>query len=402
MPLDFEIVDVAEGEKEIHVFDVDRPQDRHLAYAIDRNRKKILFYPRDDFVVPIVTLNGFRSLPDEFSERGYIKAGLMYYLDKKFKEQNVYRFFISKTDADSIRKVRDGYRAIMSYSSLQWIKNKLTQMSNEAKAERSQVVDEFFAKTYPRKYSSTTVSAARRASHVVKNLDESIIEHLGPDDQNQIFDFIEILLKKRYKSVTHKRRLFRSAKLKVDDIAVSEVLNEFEELLDQNPNETKWGKFLEKNLYLLDSKYVSVIPQLNVVLAGARKVDFGLVDSNGFLDLFEIKKPTTPLFAARQDRGNHYWNTEAVKAITQAEKYLFNAERKASSLTEDIKREVELSVSVKKPRAFLIIGMTSQLDSEAKKDDFRVLRMSLKNVEIILYDELFERLKNQKNKIYIE
>jgi len=28
--------------------------------------------------------------------------------------------------------------------------------------------------------------------------------------------------------------------------------------------------------------------------------------------------------------------------------------------------------------------------------------MSLKNVEIVLYDELLERLKNQKKKIYVE
>ena len=47
------------------------------------------------------------------------------------------------------------------------------------------------------------------------------------------------------------------------------------------------------------------------------------------------------------------------------------------------------------------MGANAQLDSLEKEEDFRVLRQSLKNIEVILYDELLERLKNQKNKIYL-
>ena len=47
------------------------------------------------------------------------------------------------------------------------------------------------------------------------------------------------------------------------------------------------------------------------------------------------------------------------------------------------------------------MGTNAQLDSLEKEEDFRVLRQSLKNIEVILYDELLERLKNQKNKIYL-
>ena len=35
------------------------------------------------------------------------------------------------------------------------------------------------------------------------------------------------------------------------------------------------------------------------------------------------------------------------------------------------------------------------------KNDFRILRDSLKNVEIILYDELLERFKNLKNRTFV-
>ena len=100
------------------------------------------------------------------------------------------------------------------------------------------------------------------------------------------------------------------------------------------------------------------------------------------------------------DRGNYYWHAETVKAIVQAEKYLYNAERKASTLADDIRREERIDVKVIKPRAILIIGHSNQLDDDNKKEDFKVLRKSLKNIEIVLYDELVEGMENQKNKYY--
>lgn len=402
MPLDYEEIEVSEDIEEVYVFDVEHPEKRHLAYRIDKSAVQIEFFPREEFVVSRVLLEGFKTLPAEFSEKGYIKAGLMYYFNKKLGERGVNDFIISTKRKDSFRATDKRKRMILSYASLKWLKEHITDIINESKAEKSALVDEFFAGKFPSKYKARSESASRRAAKVVRYLDETIVEHLGTDDQDRVFDFVETLLRTRYTTASRKRRLFAAAKLKVDDIAVGEVLSEFEQLLHENPHETKWGSFLEKNLYLLDSKYVEVVPELNVVLAGARKVDFGLVDAQGFLDIFEIKKPSTKLLSSKTDRGNFYWSPDAVKAITQAEKYLYNAERKAANLAEDIQREGRIAVSVIKPRAFLLIGMSKQLDSDQKVEDFRILRMSLKNVEIILYDELLERLKNQKSKIYVE
>lgn len=112
--------------------------------------------------------------------------------------------------------------------------------------------------------------------------------------------------------------------------------------------------------------------------------------------MFEIKKPTTPPLYKNTDRGNYYWHTETVKAITQAEKYLFESERKEPVLSEDIKRENNEDVEVIKPKVFLVIGSSEQLDKNNMKEDFRILRESLKNVNIILYDELYERFKYLK------
>ena len=101
------------------------------------------------------------------------------------------------------------------------------------------------------------------------------------------------------------------------------------------------------------------------------------------------------------DRGNYYWHADTVKAIIQAEKYLYASERKAIMLSEDIKRETNENVDVVKPKTYLIIGTSSQLVNDNMKNDFRILRESLKNIEIILYDELLERFKNLKDRTFV-
>jgi hypothetical protein len=327
---------------------------------------------------------------------------LTYYFNKKLEEQRVRKFIISREKQDSIRKQGSDFKLTLSYDSFRNLRRQVSKLTSQAKTERSLFIDNFFAESFPRRYKARKISPKTRAKSITSALDESLIQHIDSEGQERVYSFIEAFLKEQNQGSRNKKKLFSAAKIRVDEIAISQVLNEFETLLSSAPNESKWGDFLEKNLYLLDSKYVSIIPELNVVLSGARKVDFGLVDSFGFLDIYEIKKPSTKLFSTATDRNNYVWHTDTVKAIVQAEKYLYNAERKASSLTEDIKRENNIEVSVIKPRAFLISGHSSQLDNEKKKEDFRILRMSLKNIDIILYDELFDRLANQRNKIYIE
>lgn len=402
MAIDVETEKVTDRLERVFVSDSEQPGKRHLAFEIDKDKQQVVFFPEDDFVVSKVLFDGFKQIPEEVNEKGYFKSGLGYYLDKKLREQKANAFIVSYDKSSSIRKSGTNHKVTINYDSFKKLRKNISALINENKVEKSQFVDDFFATEFPKKYESGGLSASHRAKKAINNLDEHIIDSLSPEDISRVLGFVEHLLKLKYKSVSQRYKLFKAAKIKVDDIAISSVLKDFDDLIAKDPHETKWGEFLKKNLYLLDSKYVSVIPQLNVVLSTERRVDFGLVDSNGFLDIFEIKKPTTSLLAANPDRGNYYWSTEAIKAIVQAEKYLYNAESKKDALANGIKRENKVHVTVIRPRVFLLMGMTNQLDSDNKKEDFRVLRMSLKNVEVILYDELLQRLKNQQNKIYIE
>jgi len=331
-----------DGTKSIYVFDSDKPEDVHLAFRINEDEARIEFYPRDKFIVDTVDILGFKRIPPEISELGYFKAGLSCYFAKKFEGKKVKTFRITKTGSSTLRQYADGLTLVLGYDAFKALKARLTELSNDSKLERSLVVDEFFHSEFPSKFSAVQVPAKRRAKRAINNLDASIVDHLEPDEVEKVLDFIEHLLKGKYSSAARRRKLFGAAKLKIDEVTLMETINVYEDKLKNDESEHNWGEFLHKHLYLIDSKYVAVIAQLNVVLGGERNVDFGLVDSQGYLDLFEIKKPTTNLLAASPDRGNFYWSADAVKALAQAEKYLFNAERKAANLAEDIAREKRL------------------------------------------------------------
>ncbi len=394
------------GATLIYAFEEDAPDQRYLVYRVDQSQSQIEFFPKptDNFAIDVIILEGFSSLPSEFARAGYLRgAGLQYHLNKKIRDGKVSELTISRTRSDSIRKVRNKqqYRMVLSYESFSKLKERLTHINTEAKSERSAYVDGFFNSLFPRRFSASSFAARRRAARVMRDLDEDIIPHFSRGDVDRSLEFFESLLSKKYTSLSHKRHLLGAAKVKIDEVALSEVIKQFEALLEENPPESRWGQFLKQNLFLVESKYIKIISELNVVMADARNVDFALIDSQGYLDLFEIKKPGTPLLAARRDRGNYYWSTQAVKAIVQAEKYLFNAERKAPSLVEDINRERRAKVRVVRPRAVVVMGTADQLDSQDKQLDFRILRMSMKNIEVLLYDELLDRLRNQRTKIYV-
>jgi len=122
-----------------------------------------------------------------------------------------------------------------------------------------------------------------------------------------------------------------------------------------------------------------------------------LFDIYGFVDIYEIKTPGTPLLKYDRAHDNYYWSTEISEALAQLEKYIYWASDNRTELQDVIKKEKNIEVRIIKPRGVLIIGSSDQLANEKERDDFKILRSSLKNIDIILYDEIFHSLVNLKN-----
>ncbi|WHT40881.1 DUF4263 domain-containing protein [Myroides sp. mNGS23_01] len=103
-----------------------------------------------------------------------------------------------------------------------------------------------------------------------------------------------------------------------------------------------------------------------------------------------------------------FWSKEVSMVVSQVSDYLQKAKENALSYSKAIKDETEtdteegLNVNIINPRAIIVMGHTKQLDTEKKRNQFKNLRESLKDIEFVLYDELLERLKNLLDTIKID
>jgi len=385
---------------EIYVIN-DEDNSEWKCYQIDKKKKEILCFIQDEtYFVDTIYLDGFTDIPREFSEKGYIPAGVQYALNSFLKDKNINKFIISKENKKSFRKVKNGINITIPYNEFALYKQEMISIQSESQINRKKATNYFFATLFPKQFEIEEESLNRKKNLFLSGLDINIIPNLSKDELLKLQDFVFSMLDNRYIDVSKKVNLLSQYKENVDILVVDEAIKKFEENMAKNVSESDWGKYIERYLFLLETKYVEIIPELNLATCTWRKVDFAYIDYQGYMDLFEIKKPTTSLLCKSTDRGNYYWHADTVKAITQAEKYLFACERKASIVAEDIKRENGTDVSVIKPKAFLIIGTSNQLTNDNMKNDFKVLRDSLKNVEIILYDELLERFKNLKKRTF--
>jgi len=174
---------------------------------------------------------------------------------------------------------------------------------------------------------------------------------------------------------------------------------------EQEWNEKQWQNFFKDNPWIfgygLDYRFLNIIQKeasvSNVDLDGKQTVisDFLLSDTR-FTVLVELKRPDTPLFESDANRSKS-WRLS--KDITNSVSQILTqkAEWEYKSQTEQFdsedKRIEEKTVN---PKTILIIGNTSQFsgndrESIIKAKTFELYRRNSRNIEIITFDELYER-----------
>lgn len=148
-------------------------------------------------------------------------------------------------------------------------------------------------------------------------------------------------------------------------------------------------------ILLIQQGYIQALEKLNVATGNTKFPDFALVKHDSYVDILEIKRPDTNLMKLDAGRRNYYWDPEISKAIVQLENYLESVSRSGSELRSYIKDTYEIDLKVLRPRGIILAGKTSHfMDTQKMKDDFRLLTQSLKNIQIVSYDELHTRLEN--------
>jgi hypothetical protein len=178
--------------------------------------------------------------------------------------------------------------------------------------------------------------------------------------------------------------------------------------LKKYSEEKVWQYFFEKNQWIfgygLDYRYQEIL-QREVHLSDAELDDSNtvigdyLLGDNFFTTFVELKKPSTLLFANKGNRSNSWkLSNELIESVSQI------LEHKASGLIRlDSQQYINgepLTQKAYDSKVILIIGdwkelenSSNTLEKEIKKKTLELFRRDSRNVEILTFDELFERAK---------
>ncbi|MBI9032039.1 DUF4263 domain-containing protein [bacterium] len=174
-----------------------------------------------------------------------------------------------------------------------------------------------------------------------------------------------------------------------------------------NYNERQWQKCILEIILLLYPKYIECIPSVkikdyysNQQKATDREIDLMLIDSNGYIDVIEIKKPESNyILSTGKYRDNFTPKRELSGTIMQVEKYLFHLMKWGSEgekkLTKKYKSQIPFGIQLKisNPKAVVILGRDNDLD-KSQLFDFEIIKRKYTNImDIITYDDLIRRLE---------
>jgi hypothetical protein len=174
--------------------------------------------------------------------------------------------------------------------------------------------------------------------------------------------------------------------------------------------EKVWQHFFEKNEWIfgygLDYRFLSILQREAHIAAedvagrDGSIADF-LVGATNFTVLVEIKKPGTRLFDERRNRaGSWKLSAELIDAVSQIleqkASWQVKAEANASGNFDD--KGNLIAQKTIDPKSILIVGSNSQFSGTEKESGiklrtFELFRRDSRNLEILTYDELYDRAK---------
>lgn len=182
------------------------------------------------------------------------------------------------------------------------------------------------------------------------------------------------------------------------------------ELSDRATEEKVFQHFFQKNSrifwYGLDYKYLSILQReatvwpANVWWTEQELLDF-ITSCNDYTVLVEIKKPSTSIFSAVQNRSwSWLLSSDFIWAISQVLEYKASAQLFLENPTNRIDSQWnQFDHYTLDPKSILIIGRremlnwSSDLETRIKKRTFELYKRDSRNIDILTYDDLLDRAR---------
>lgn len=199
------------------------------------------------------------------------------------------------------------------------------------------------------------------------------------------------------------RRLL-TLKSEIELASISELIAQFDSMLEKSLTESKWQRFFEDNPFILSLAFsVPVFYIQGNTYVGGKRIDgrggkfadfLYATASTGNLALIEIKRPDTDLLSAKAYRGDEVFgpSDELGGAIAQ----LLDQRQKLTQELPVIKSNSERNdIHGHAIRCVLVVG---SLPAESRKRrSFELLRNSVSQVDVVTFDELRGRLESLRS-----
>ena len=175
-------------------------------------------------------------------------------------------------------------------------------------------------------------------------------------------------------------------------------------------DELAWQYFFNKNTWIfgygLDYKFQGILQKefhaSNGEADGSNGVisDF-LIGDKRFTTFVELKKPNTKIFGKEKNRSNSWrLSNDLIDAVSQILEQKASGQVKLEINTLHDDRGSEIKQNAYDSKVVLIIGnwdelkeVQNDLEKQIKEKTFELFRRDSRNIEIITYDELYERAK---------
>ncbi len=163
------------------------------------------------------------------------------------------------------------------------------------------------------------------------------------------------------------------------------VIDKFKNLLSKpDTTEKEWQKFIHEYYRYFFPEYINITRERKIkgLEQEVKYVDFLLNNQTSTL-LLEIKRPNQQIMSKSKDRNNHFFVSSINKAILQIHRYLY------AFKNEMFNNRKEISV-----KAILLVGYFDNSEDEKTKNDFKMARSIYKDIEIMTYYELLNKIEN--------
>lgn len=379
----------------------DEKKEKVLIYQIDKGN--IIYEFESTFVKKIIVENT-EEFPTFLSQYGYgfSERSLNNFLRFNFNDDKIDTIVLSESKQSS----RNKKQLILNYDDIENLLKSINQEQRACNDTKKILIKNLIVEIFPDvnfDHSETN----NNKDLILRNLNDKLIEKLTATEIEQIGNFY-VKATRKFKASHIIKKMTSGLMKNAQILTLQEIIIKYEKLLEDNPAESEWQKFFNEYITLFDSRYVHKINYKNIATGITKYPDLVLVDIYGYVDFYELKKSGTPLIQYDSSHKTWFWSKEVSMVVSQVSDYLQKAKENALSYSKSIKDETEteteegLDVNIINPRAIIVIGHTNQLDTEKKRNQFKNLRESLKDIEFVLYDELLERLKNLLDTIKIE